>query len=584
MPAAKGRGWRRIAAAAVAGALALSGPGAWPPAGAQSQLPALGDTDSAEFTVGTEKKVGDEIMRAIHADPDYIDDPLLLEYLQSVWQPLVAASRSLGNITADIDQRFAWEPFLVRDASVNAFALPGGYVGVHLGLIAITTTRDELASVLAHEMSHVSQRHIARSISGDSKRSLVGLAALVLGLLAASRSHSPDAMAAVVTGSQAATIQGQLNFSRDVEREADRVGFQVMTSAGFEPGGMAAMFEKMDHSMRLNDYGGFPYLRSHPLTVERIGEARARAGIAPAAPRASDGAASAARAGASEPSRTGNADTAAAATPGASAAGRAPGLTLPVTVIGAASDPASVRARLLEHAVAQARARVLMDTRVDALRRWQGRDADRDGSAVDRLRALSESGIASSVLRDWPRADAAYAAALAIVRAGASSSARAERAVSLMQAQSLLDRGAPAKAAEAMKAYSGDGSRPSLLLDAQIALIATPAVTPDSAALKANASVLQTWVAIHPADSLAWSALAQTWGRLGAPLRSIRAEAEARYALGDLLGAVDRLRAGQRLARGGGPVDFIDASVLDSRLRAIEAQRRQLLAEQHATR
>jgi len=573
MSAAKGPGWRRVAAAALAGVLALSGPGAWAPAGAQSQLPALGDTDSAEFTVGTEKKVGDEIMREIHADPDYIDDPLLLEYLQSVWQPLVAASRSLGNITADIDQRFAWEPFLVRDASVNAFALPGGYVGVHLGLIAITTTRDELASVLAHEMSHVSQRHIARSISGDSKRSLVGLAALVLGLLAASKSRSPDAMAAVVTGSQAATIQGQLNFSRDVEREADRVGFQVMTSAGFAPGGMAAMFEKMDHSMRLNDFGGFPYLRSHPLTVERIGEARARAGIAPAAPRASDGEASAARAGASEPSRTGNADTA-----------RAPGLTLPVTVIGTASDPASVRARLLEHAVAQARARVLMDTRVDALRRWQGRDADRDGNAVDRLRALSESGIASTALRDWPRADAAYTAALAIVRAGASGSARAERAVALMQAQSLLDRGAPAKAAEAMKAYSGDGSRPTLLLDAQIALIATPTVTPESAALKANASALQTWVAIHPGDSLAWSALAQTWGRLGAPLRSIRAEAEARYALGDLLGAVDRLRAGQRLARGGGPVDFIDASVLDSRLRAIEAQRRQILAEQHATR
>ena len=89
---------------------------------------------------------------------------------------------------------------------------------------------------------------------------------------------------------------------------------------------------------------------------------------------------------------------------------------------------------------------------------------------------------------------------------------------------------------------------------------------------------------MHPADALAWSALGQTWGRLGAPLRSIRAEAEARYALGDLLGAVDRLRAGQRLARAGGPVDFIDASVLDSRLRAIEAQRRQILADQQQAR
>ncbi len=165
----------------------------------------------------------------------------------------------------------------MRDPSVNAFALPGGFVGVHLGLIAITVTRDELASVLGHEMSHVSQRHIARSIAGSSRRSLVSLAALIIGLLAASRSNSPDAVNAVVAGTQAATIQSQLNFSRDMEREADRIGFQVMIAAGFAPGGMAAMFEKMETSNRLNDYGGFPYLRTHPLTVERIGEARSRA-------------------------------------------------------------------------------------------------------------------------------------------------------------------------------------------------------------------------------------------------------------------------------------------------------------------
>ena len=520
------RPWRSAVAALLACALALAGPGSWTPARAQGNLPALGDTDSADFSVGTERKIGDDIMRQIRVDPDYVDDPLLLEYLETVWQPLVAASRSLGNITADLDQRFAWEPFLVRDPSVNAFALPGGYVGVHLGLIAITSTRDALASVLAHEMSHVSQRHIARSLSGESKRSLVGLAALVLGMLAASRSRSPDAMSAVVAGTQAGAIQGQLNFSRDVEREADRVGFQVMTAAGFAPGGMAAMFEKMDVSSRLNDFGGFPYLRSHPLTIERIGEARARAGIVAAPAQAS----------------------------------------------------------VLEHTVAQARARVLMDTRVDALRRWQARDADRDGSAADKLRALTESALASSLLRDWARADTAFASALAVVRASPNRGTRAERAVLLMEAQSQLDRGAPAQAAETIKPYAADGSRPSVLLGAQIALIATPAVSPDNATLKANAAALQTWVAVHPADSLAWSALGQTWGRLGMPLRSIRADAEARYALGDLLGAVDRLRAGQRLARAGGPVDFIDASVLDSRLRAVEAQRRQILVDQHSAR
>ncbi|MBV9890788.1 MAG: M48 family metalloprotease, partial [Rhizobacter sp.] len=500
---AAARRWRQRAIASAC-ALALAMPAGWIPAWAQNTLPALGDTDSADFTITNERKLGEDVMRQIRVDPDYVDDPLLLEYLQTaIWQPLVNASKSLGNITSDLDQRFAWETFLVRDPSVNAFALPGGYVGVHLGLIAITTTGDELASVLAHEMSHVSQRHIARSITGDSKRSLVGLAALLLGLVAAARSHSPDAANAVVAGSQAATLQGQLNFSRDVEREADRVGFQVMTAAGFAPGGMAAMFERMDRATRLNDYGGYPYLRSHPLTVERIGEARARASA-----------------------REGN---------------------------GAVTPPTP--AALLEHTVAQARASVLMDPRTDALRRWEARDADRDGSAADRLRAACESAIASSMLRDWSRADAAFASA----RAAAQPSARAERAIALMQAQSFVDRGAPVQAAEAMKAYANDGSRPTLLLESDIALHATPAMAADSAPLKASAAALQTWVAVHANDSLAWTALAQTWSKLGQPLRAIRAEAEARYALGDLQGAVDRLRAGQRLARGGGQVDFIDA-------------------------
>ena len=216
------------------------------------------------------------------------------------------------------------------------------------------------------------------------------------------------------------------------------------------------------------------------------------------------------------------------------------------------------------------------------LRRWEARDADRDGNAADKLRAAYESALASSLLHDWSRADASFANALAIVRGSPNSSARAERAVVLTKAQSLLDRGEPLQAGEAMKAYANDGSRPSLLLDAQIALRATPAVTPDSEQLKASASALQTWVAVHPGDALAWGALGQTWGRLGVPLRALRAEAESRYALGDLAGAAERLRAGQRLARGGGSVDFIDASVLDSRLRAIEAERRQLAADQHA--
>ncbi|MEO8807614.1 MAG: M48 family metalloprotease [Burkholderiaceae bacterium] len=502
-----------------------------PPAWAQNQLPALGDPASEDFNLGTERKLGDEIMREIRADPDYLDDPVLLEYLQSLWQPLVAQARVRGNITSDIDQRMAWEPFLVRDRSVNAFALPGGYVGVHLGLMAITATRDELASVLAHEMSHVTQRHIARSIANSKRASLVSLAGLIVGVLAASRAgnSSVDAANAAIAGSQALAIQGQLNFSRDMEREADRVGFSVMSGAGFAPGGMAAMFEKLDQSSRLNDSGGFPYLRSHPLTTERIGEARARLGAAPPA--------------------------------------------APVSV--------------LEHTAAQARARVLMDARVDALRRWQALDAERSTASVaDKLASAYESALASTLLRDWARADASIAAALNIVRTSPRSDARAERAVALLNVQSLLARGDAAKANAALAPYVNDASRPVMLLATQAVLAESAAgvARPDDAVLKQRASELQTWVAVNPRDPLAWTALSQVSERLGQPLRAIRADAEARFALGDLVGAVDRLHAGQRRARSGGAVDFIDASVIDARLRDVELLRKQIKADEKGPR
>ena len=516
---------RRLTALAVS--FALLGPATLPPVWAQNQLPALGDPASEDFSIATERKLGELIMREIHADPDYLDDPVLLEYLQSLWQPLVAQARVRGNITPDVDQRLAWEPFLVRDREVNAFALPGGYVGVNLGLMALTATRDELASVLAHEMSHVTQRHIARSIANSKHQSLIAIATMLLGVLVAARAGSSgaDGANAAIVGGQALAMQGQLNFSRDMEREADRVGWQVMTGAGYAPGGMAAMFEKLDQSSRLNDSGGFPYLRSHPLTSERIGEARARMGTA------------------------------------------------------AVAAPVSV----LEHTAAQARARVLMDTRFDALRRWQALDGDRVALTVaDKLASAYESALASTLLRDWARADAALTLALGLVSGSPRSDARAVRAVVLLTVQSMLARGDFTRAVAVLEPYRNETSRPVLLLLAQAALAASPAAAPESPALKERASELQTWVALHPRDSLAWTALGQVEERLGQPLRAVRADAESRVALGDLSGAVDRLRAGQRRARSGGAVDFIDVSVIDARLRDVEIQRRQLAADEKA--
>lgn len=235
-------------------------------------LPQLGD--GAEMASATERRLGDRIARELYRDPDYLDDPVIQEYIQSIWRPLLAAARLRGDLPEGLDQSFAWEILLGKDRSVNAFALPGGYLGVHLGLVAVVTSKDELASVLAHELSHVTQRHIARAMSRQKDMAPWLMGAMVLGMLAASK--DPGSASAMVVGGQAAAAQTQLNFSRDMEREADRIGFGVMTQAGFEPAGFVTMFQKLQQASRLNDAGGFPYLRSHPLTTERIADMQAR--------------------------------------------------------------------------------------------------------------------------------------------------------------------------------------------------------------------------------------------------------------------------------------------------------------------
>ena len=519
-----------------------------------NNLPALGDTASEDFNTGTERRLGDAIMREIRRDPDYLDDPVLLEYLQSLWQPLLSAAQALGDIDDDLKDRFAYEPFLVRDRSVNAFALPGGFVGVHLGLMAITQTRDELASVLAHELTHVNQRHIAQGFANSKKQSILTAAAMIIGILAAARSGGGDAANAMILGGQAAGIQGQLNFSRQMEREADRIGMAMMSTAGFEPSGMAAMFERLQNASRLNDYGGYPYLRSHPLTTERIGEARARLGVS----------------GVGSPRAT-------------------------------LSQPASA----LEHTAALARARVLMDTRPEALRRWQALAADGSAPSATRSERFADAysaALASGLLRDWKLADVALRNAMSLARgsgalqsnyaltappsAPVEADVRAERAVLLLQTQSLIDRGQPAQAREALAPLLQSGSpvlpnvantpRPVLLMSARITL-ASPG---DANAVRLSTDQLQTWVAQYPLDPLAWMALSRLLKLQGQSLSSLRAEAESSYALGDLAGAIDRLRAGRRLV-GPNPSqnDFVELSVMDSRLRTIEAQRRQQLKD-----
>ncbi len=330
-----------------------------------------------------------------------------------------------------------------------------------------------------------------------------------------------------------------------MEREADRIGWGLHNGAGFAPIGVAAMFEKLENASRLNDNGAYPYLRSHPLTVDRIGEARSRAGTN------------------AQPSASGS---------------------------------------LMLHATMQARSRVMMDPRIEHLRRLEGSPASaapagnasvspggpgvvllpevlvaaEAANRAERLGAAYASAFAATLLRDWAHADAALAQAFALARAAPPSDFHALREVQLLQVQSLLERGGGARAAAELAPLAGDASRPVLLLQAQIAL--APQAGPQAA--QRSAESLQTWVATHPIDAPAWKALGQVWTRLGQPLRALRADAEAQLAIGDVGGAIERLRAAQRLARSSGPVDFIEASVVDSRLRTIEAQRRALLAEQ----
>ena len=497
-------------------------------------LPALGDSVGQDLSPRAERRLGDRIMRAVRSDPAVIDDPMVLEYVQALWGDLLSAARQRGEIGPDLDDSHAWEPFLVRDKSVNAFALPGGYIGVHLGLLAMTTTTDELASVLAHEMSHVTQRHIARMMGQQARTSWMSMASMVLGILAASR--NPAAAQALIYGGQAATIQGQLNFSRDMEREADRVGFTVMSEAGFEPGGMARMFEHLQQASRLNDDGSFPYLRTHPLTSERIGEARNRMGP--------DGWTQALRAQPSE------------------------------------------HQRAAWHALMAARAQVLMDPRSDALHRLATLTLPEDATALQRVRVHYTVALAKQ--RTGQAAGAATAmgqARQAALSLPAAQQPLVWRILMLSEADGLLEVQRPQEAATALSRPAllspmvpPQAGRPELLLGARLALAQRGSDT-QADPWREAANQLQTHVSQHPQDAAAWALLSELWRRLDQPLRAIRADAEAAAALGDLPGAIDRIQGAHQRFRRPNAADVIELSVMDARLKVWQRQQREDLRE-----
>lgn len=228
-------------------------------------LPDLGEVSRVALSEAREDQIGREIMRQIRDSAEYLDDPVLTEYLGNLGDRLVAASPTPG-------RRFEFFP--VRDASINAFALPGGYVGVHTGLISAARNESELAGVLAHEISHVTQNHIARIVDAQKNSGLISLLALAVAILAA-RSDSQVSQAAMVSA-QAYNVQNQLNFTREHEREADRVGLQILSATDYSPQGMASFFERLQTQGRLYENNAPSYLRTHPLTYERIADIQGR--------------------------------------------------------------------------------------------------------------------------------------------------------------------------------------------------------------------------------------------------------------------------------------------------------------------
>lgn len=248
--------------------LAFAMPRAW----AQVSLPELGESSSRVLSPQMERKLGESAMRDIrYNEPSYVDDPEINDYLNTLGDKLLAAIPG---------GRQDFEFFAIREPSINAFAFPGGFVGVHTGLLTAADSESEVASVLAHEIAHVTQRHIARLFGAQQQMQIPTMIAMAAAILAA-RSR-PDLASGAAMAAQGAAIQGQLSYSRDFEREADRLGFQTLQTAGFDVRGMPSFFEKLQRFTRISDDGSAPgYLRSHPLTADRVADAQNRAQNAP---------------------------------------------------------------------------------------------------------------------------------------------------------------------------------------------------------------------------------------------------------------------------------------------------------------
>ena len=237
----------------------------WPLLGLADELPDMGDASQGVLSPQQERQIGEQSMLQIRADSSYLDDTEVYAYLNQLGYQLVANS-------SDPAQEF--EFFAIQDNTINAFALPGGFIGVNTGLILTAESESELASVLSHEIAHVTQHHLARMVAGQKFDSVGAMAAIAVAILAA-RSN-PDAAQVALIGAQAGSIQRQLNFTRTHELEADRIGLTTLQKADFDSRAMPLFFERLQKSTRLLDNSMPSYLRTHPITSERIADIASR--------------------------------------------------------------------------------------------------------------------------------------------------------------------------------------------------------------------------------------------------------------------------------------------------------------------
>lgn len=242
------------------------------PAATGDDLPDIGSPANSVLSRDRELQIGRSIYRSL-VDTDHVmTDPEVQEYIQDLGLKLAAHAQ---------DGEFQFNFFVVTDPAINAFALPGGYIGVHSGLILATDNESELAGVLAHEISHVTQRHISRAVFANQRSSILTMAAMLGAILLGAVGGSGDAVTGAIATAQGIAAQQQINFTRANESEADRVGVAVLAASGFDPMGMPSFFEKLAQQTGPLASQAPEFLRTHPVTVNRIAETRERAASLP---------------------------------------------------------------------------------------------------------------------------------------------------------------------------------------------------------------------------------------------------------------------------------------------------------------